>query len=92
MGDQTRNLNPHKAAVVAMHRWGDRYARQGGGSMDFWDGLSESDKQLCRETVTAVMLAPHELPEDHADFMALQRRGLKAIGKAMDKRRKRGPR
>lgn len=55
-----RNLNPHKAARVAMVLWGARYAKQGGGSMDFWDKLSESEKRLCRELVKKIEKAPEE--------------------------------
>jgi hypothetical protein len=36
-----RNLNPHKPARAAMWLWGKEYSQQGGGSMDFWDGLPE---------------------------------------------------
>lgn len=55
-----RNQNPHKAAVVAMSMWGAEYARQGGGSMDFWDKLDESRKRICREVVERVESAPAE--------------------------------
>jgi hypothetical protein len=52
MNNQThRNLNPHKPARMAMYLFGERYAAQSGGSIDFWDKLSEGDKQLCRECV-----------------------------------------
>lgn len=53
--DQTRNLNPHKEARVAMTIWGREYAHeQKGGSMDFWDGLSDKRKTLCKHVVDAV--------------------------------------
>jgi hypothetical protein len=55
-----RNLNPHKAARVAMCLYGARYARQGGGSMDFWDALPDEDKQLCREILKQIEEAPSE--------------------------------
>ena len=45
MSDQTRNLNPHAAACVAMAIWGKRYAAQRGGSMNFWDSLTKGEKQ-----------------------------------------------
>lgn len=54
-----RNLDPHKPAVVAMSMWGE-YARQGAGSMDFWDRLDESCKQICREIVERIEKAPAE--------------------------------
>ncbi len=56
-----RNLNPHKAARVAMCLWGNRYAAQGGGSMDFWDKLTESEKKLCREILEQIEKAPEEV-------------------------------
>lgn len=46
MTDQTRNLNPHAAACVAMTLWGAEYSAQRGGSMDFWDGLPPAKKRL----------------------------------------------
>lgn len=49
-----RNLNPTAEAVVAMNLWGDTYSRQNGGSMDFWDSLSESKKARCTEIVEKV--------------------------------------
>lgn len=55
-----RNLNPHKAARAAMWLWGERYAAQGGGSMDFWDKLSERDKHFCRAMVKAIEKSPAE--------------------------------
>ena len=58
--DQRRNLNPHKAARVAMTLWNQEYARQRGGSMDFWDELTESQKELCREIVEQIEKAPAE--------------------------------
>ena len=55
-----RNLNPHKPALLAMWLWGKRYAAQGGGSMDFWDKLTEQEKNSCRECVIRVAKAPEE--------------------------------
>jgi hypothetical protein len=55
-----RNLNPHKAARVAMILWGSQYAAGGRGSMDFWDQLSESDQKLCRGLVAEILEAPSE--------------------------------
>ena len=51
MRDQTRNLNPTPEARVAMIIWGDAYSSFGGGSMDFWDGLSDTAKRRCRLVV-----------------------------------------
>ena len=41
----------HAEAIAARWLWGAEYARQNGGQMDFYDGLSESRKRLCRELV-----------------------------------------
>ena len=49
-----RNLNPHKAAVAAMYLWGRTYSKQGRGSIDFWDGLSESAQRVCRDLVADI--------------------------------------
>jgi hypothetical protein len=55
-----RNLNPHKSALLAMWLWGREYSQQGGGSMDFWDRLSESRKRICRECLDRLQKAPEE--------------------------------
>lgn len=55
-----RNLRPHKPAVIAMSMWGAEYSRQGGGSMDFWESLSESRKRICREVLSRINAAPEE--------------------------------
>ena len=57
-----RNLDPHDSARAAMWLFGDRYSKQGGGSMDFWDGLSRSDKTLCREMVAQLRATRSEKP------------------------------
>lgn len=62
MTDQipTRNLYPHKPALIAMLLWNHEYAAQRGGSMDFWDKLSESDKRICRDALKDIEAAPNE--------------------------------
>jgi hypothetical protein len=57
MKDPRRNLNPHAEARLAMALWGEEYAAQRGGSMDFWDGLSESRKALCIRILNDVLIA-----------------------------------
>ena len=47
MTNQNRNLNPTREAVIAMCMWPSEYAAQSGGSMDFWDKLSEARKKRC---------------------------------------------
>ena len=47
MKSQERNLNPHAAARAAMILYNQRYADQGGGSMDFWDSLTAGEKKTC---------------------------------------------
>ncbi len=51
-----RNLNAHQAATFARIHWGKRYSEQGGGTMDFWDGLSRSEKAFCCEAVAEIKL------------------------------------
>lgn len=60
MEDQTRNLNPHKAARAAMFLFSKRYAAQGGGSMDFWGSLSKPDQDFCRRCVEGIEKSPAE--------------------------------
>lgn len=55
--DQRRNLNPHAEARLAMALWDKEYAAQRGGSMDFWDGLSESRKALCVRLLNDLLIA-----------------------------------
>jgi hypothetical protein len=57
-----RNLNPHKPALVGMWLWSHEYSQQGGGSMDFWDKLSEDRKISCRDCVERLEKAPEERP------------------------------
>ena len=45
---EERNLDPHRPAICAMWLYDDQYSKQKGGSMDFWDKLSDSDKNTCR--------------------------------------------
>lgn len=40
--------------------YSSRYAAQGGGSMDFWDKLSEGEKRTCREVLEQIEAAPSE--------------------------------
>lgn len=61
-----RNINPHQAAVAAMYLYGSDYAAQNGGSMDYWDKLSEGRKRLCRDLVADITKAQPELSGDAA--------------------------
>ena len=56
-----RNLNPHRSAVAAMWLWGKEYSKQGGGSMDFWDSLSDFRKYVARNLVRDIPKARDEL-------------------------------
>jgi hypothetical protein len=50
-----RNLEPHAEAIAAMTIWSREYAHeQRGGSMDFWDSLSDSRKRICFELVEKI--------------------------------------
>lgn len=51
MKDQLRNLNPTPEARVAMIIWSKEYSQQGGGSMDFWDGLDNDRRRKCELVV-----------------------------------------
>ena len=64
-----RNLNPHAEAQAAMYLWGADYARQRGGSMDFWDRLPDFKKRLCQQLVTDIFRARRK-----AGRAALERR------------------
>lgn len=55
-----RDLNPHKAARMAMWLWGANYAASGLGSIGYWDQLSERDKFTCRQAVADILKAPDE--------------------------------
>lgn len=51
-----RNLRPHAEARLAMSLWGEEYAfKQRGGSMDFWDSRSPSQKRLCKDIVDRIL-------------------------------------
>lgn len=53
-----RNINPTAPAYVAMAIWGQRYSAQRGGSMDFWDSLTDGEKRTCTEIAEKVRAAP----------------------------------
>ena len=55
-----RDLNPHKPARFAMWLWGERYARQGLGSMGFWDSLTDQERNIARLAVSQIEAAPAE--------------------------------
>ena len=56
-----RNLEPHKSARMAMCLYASRYAfQQRGGSMDFWDALTEGERDTCRDLVKELLAAPDE--------------------------------
>lgn len=40
-----------------MSLFAKRYADQGGGSMDFWDGLSSNEQRLCQRITADVLEA-----------------------------------
>ena len=58
MKDQQRNLHPIAPALLAMLKWGDEYAAQRGGSMDFWDKLPEGRKRVCIDQAERIRKAP----------------------------------
>lgn len=58
MTDQKRNINPTAPALAAMALWNNRYAAQKGGSMDFWDSLSDYEKRTCTELAEQIRKAP----------------------------------
>lgn len=64
MTDQTRNLNPTPEAYFAMYHWHKRYSSQCGGSMDFWDSLSESEKGFCKDAVIKINSALYKQIKD----------------------------
>ncbi len=50
-----RNLNPTAEAYIAMNLWSREYAHeQHGGSMDFWDNLSDWQRKHCRQLVERI--------------------------------------
>lgn len=57
MKSQQRNLNPSAEAIAAMYIYTNDYAEQSGGSMDFWDNLSERRKHVCIELVDRIRMA-----------------------------------
>lgn len=59
-----RNLNPTAPACVAMAMWGKRYSEQRGGSMDFWDKLSQGEQQTCIDIAEKIKAAP--MQEGHS--------------------------
>ncbi len=46
-----RNLNPSKEAIAGRWLYHKRYAEQRGGTMDFYDSLTASEKKNCKQMV-----------------------------------------
>jgi hypothetical protein len=67
----SRNLNAHAEATAAMYIWGSEYVAQKGGCMDFWDGLREDRKELCRDLVAQIKLRPSEASLSPDDVSAV---------------------
>lgn len=56
-----RNLRPHAEARLAMALWSREYAyEQRGGSMDFWDSRTPSQKAQCAHLVSEILAAAKE--------------------------------
>jgi len=54
MKSQLRNLHPIPEAVIAMSIWGKEYSEQRGGSMDFYDALSNGRKHVCADVLDKI--------------------------------------
>ena len=55
-----RNLNAHKPALMAKFLYCARYGDQYGGVMDFWDTVSDAERETCRECVQEILDAREE--------------------------------
>jgi len=55
-----RNLDPHASARAAMWLFGERYAAQRGGSLDFWDTLGAPEKRMARDCAKEIREARPE--------------------------------
>jgi hypothetical protein len=51
------NLRPTPEARAAMHLYGDEYAAQKGGSMDFWETLPPYKRRRCEDLVHEILAA-----------------------------------
>lgn len=69
-----RNQNPHAPARAAMWLFPGRYARQGGGSMDFWDSLDRGEKRLARDCAEEIGNARPMTAQEMDDENALVER------------------
>ena len=60
IGDkEERNFNPHKEARLAMLVYGEEYASQRGGSMDFYDKQLPGTKKKLKEWVDQIENIKH---------------------------------
>lgn len=64
MTREERNLDPHRPARCAMWLYSERYKTQKGGSMDFWDKLSEQEKNTCRRMAEQISCTRPESVEE----------------------------
>jgi len=60
MDNNQRNMNAHQEARVAAAIWGNRYSKQNGGLMDFWDALPDGEKAVARAVTEDIRSAKPE--------------------------------
>lgn len=60
-----RNLNPTPEAVFAMFHWSADYARQNGGSMDYYDSLPQPRQEFCKRSVDGILQAAEKHRQAH---------------------------
>ena len=56
-----RNINGHAEARVARLLYNVEYAAQHGGLMDFWDTLTDGQKNTCRKCLDEILEARKEV-------------------------------
>ena len=60
-----QNANPTPEATFAMFMWPRDYAAQNGGSMEYFDSLSQSQKDYCRRAVDGILQAAERHRQAH---------------------------
>jgi len=62
-----RNLTDfHAEAIAARWLWGREYAQQNGGQLDFYESLSLTRRELCREMVDEIKACQRRAAHDRA--------------------------
>ena len=78
-----RDQRPHKAAVVALFLFSWRFSKSvacRSRAMEFWDGLTNPEQELCRTLLKRIDAAPTEEEFDAEELVSLASEPASSVG------------